>query len=428
MKFMVIGSGAREYMIARSLYEEGNEIICVPGNGDLPSSARKKVSIEDMQGLLALAREEQVDFTIVGPEKPLEQGIVNLFTNAGQKILGPTALAARLETRKDWCRLFLRRHGISQMGFAIFDDPVSAKAYVRQQGAPIVIKAAGLAAGKGSYVVFDLQEAFAVIDKIMVAKVHGNAGKWVVIEEHLPGQELSVVALVDGDDLKVFPVAQDYKRAWARDPRDPKSKEGPNTGGMGAYAPVPVVTPELMGRIKREILEPILEGMAKESRPYRGVLYPGLVLLPNDRLEVYEVNCRFGDPEIVAQLALLESSFTDMICATADGALASLTPQWSSGKAVCVVLASKGYPNGELSLGHPVSGIERAREKGIMVCHAGTEENKGQLVNTGGRVLGLAATASTFSVARELVYTGVREISFSGCWSRDDIAAEVADD
>ena len=427
---LVIGSGGREAAIVNKLADDNaiGHIFCSPGSAGIRAIS-PKVELyagDDLPSLCAFVEREHVDLTLVGPEIPLVDGIVDVFHKAGLRIVGPTKAAAQLEGSKVFCKQLLRDHHIPTAPFEVFDDPHAARQHIYKHGPPIVVKADGLAGGKGVVVARTYEEATDAVNQIMVQHVFGaSAGRRVVIEDCLTGEECSMIALVDGKTIVPFIPAQDYKPALDND-------EGPNTGGMGCYAPVPACTPDIRRQIVQNILSPIVEAMRKRGTPFTGVMYAGLMLTANGP-QVLEINCRFGDPEAQALLALLPVNLLPLLEATADGTLGSLPidalPIWrQKTAAVCLVLAARGYP-GSYQKGLAIAGIDQAQALGVTVLHAGTApapSGDGWVTN-GGRVLNLVATGATFREARDRVYQAAHGITFGGeaPHFRTDIAQRV---
>lgn len=415
MKILVVGGGGREHALVWKLKQSPRvkEIYCAPGNAGISQIATCiHIAAEDNQGLLNFAQKEQIDLTVVGPEIPLTNGIVDLFQREGLKIFGPSKAAAEIEGSKALAKDIMAKYNIPTARYATFEEAEEARAYVRQYGAPCVIKADGLAAGKGVIVAMDDETALAAVDIIMAERAFGKAGDRVVIEEFLQGEEVSILAFVEGETIVPMVASQDHKRVGDQD-------SGPNTGGMGAYAPAPVYTPELAKIVEKEILHPTVKALAAEDRPYRGVLYAGLMVTPQGP-KVLEFNARFGDPETQPVLSLLETDLVDIMEAILEGRLAQQPVQWKDQAAVCVVMAAQGYP-GEYEKGMPISGFEQV-PSGVEVFHAGTTLKDGQVVVAGGRVLGVTATGPDIATAIEQVYQGVKAIHFAGAHYRSDIA------
>ncbi|WP_122626851.1 phosphoribosylamine--glycine ligase [Lucifera butyrica] len=416
MRILVVGSGGREHALAwkLSLSPRVAEVYCAPGNPGIGKIARcVNIDSNDREALCAFAIKNKVDLTVVGPEVPLVNGIVDYFTARGLRIFGPSRQAAQIEGSKTFAKELMQKYHIPTAQFRVFSRAEEARQYVVRQGAPIVIKADGLAAGKGVVVAMTLEEALAAIDRIMQDAVFGEAGRQIVVEEYLTGEEASLLAFTDGYTVSPMVAAQDHKRIFDHD-------RGPNTGGMGAYAPAPVVTPAIQTRIIREILQPTVDAMRQEGCIYQGCLYAGLMITPEGP-KVIEFNARFGDPETQVVLPLLDSDLVNIMEACLDGKLHTADIVWKEEAAVCVVLAAGGYP-GSYAQGDVIHGFERAEAEGACVFHAGTRQQDGQIVTGGGRVLGVTASAASISLAVERVYKAVGKISFTGMQYRTDIA------
>lgn len=416
VKVMVVGGGGREHALIWKIAQSGkvSEIFCAPGNVGIAKLAQcVPIGAEDISALADFAEREKIDLTIVGPEAPLCAGIVDEFQQRGLRIFGPTKAAAEIEGSKVFCRELLAKWDIPSPKFAVFDNPNEAKAYIQSQKAPIVVKAEGLAAGKGSIVCMTLDEALKAVDRIMVKREFGDAGKRVVVEEFLEGREASVMVFTDGRTVKPMLPSRDHKRLLDND-------QGPNTGGMGAYCPVPDIDAALYDQIVETIMKPTIAALAAEGRPYKGVLYGGL-MLTKEGPKVLEFNCRFGDPETQAVLPLLDTDLVEICEAVIEERLHEIDLRWKDGACICVVMASAGYP-GTYEKGKVISGIEEAeREEGVIVFHAGTAFKDGQLVTSGGRVLGVTAVGRDFTEAAEKVYRAVKKIHFEGAHYRSDI-------
>ncbi len=417
MRVLVVGGGGREHAIVWKMRQSRlvSDLFCLPGNPGIAKEARVVPGRpDDVKSIADFAERERIDLTVVGPEAPLVAGLANELQDRGLLVFGPTRESAEIEGSKVFSKEFMSRYGIPTAGFKVFDDYQEALAFVRSADRPLVVKADGLAAGKGVVVAKTVDEAVRALEDIMFHQVYGKAGSRVVIEECLQGEEVSVLAITDGKNVIQLASAQDHKRAYDND-------EGPNTGGMGAYSPAPIYTPELAEKIQREVLIPTVKGMAREGRPYRGVLYAGL-MITRDGPMVLEFNCRFGDPETQAILPRMKSDLVDIMQAAAVGDLANRTLEWRDEAAVCVVMASGGYP-GAYRPGLPITGLEdAARLKDVVVFHAGTGLRDGAMVTVGGRVLGVTALGAGVREAAGLAYHAVDLIKFEGAHFRRDIA------
>lgn len=422
MNILLIGSGGREHALAWKLTQSPRceRLYCAPGNpgiAALPRTACIPTAVLDFAAHRRIIAEKEIGLVVVGPEDPLAAGIADELEQTGAKVFGPKAAAARLEASKSFAKAFMARHGIPTAAYEEFTDAHAASEYVRQHGAPLVIKADGLAAGKGVTVAMDERTALDAIRTIMLDRAFGDAGGRVVIEEFMTGEEASILAFSDGKAVAPLPAAQDHKRVFDND-------QGPNTGGMGAYAPAPVVTPELNAQIQREILEPCIRGMAAEAAPYVGILYAGLMITPAGP-KVVEFNCRFGDPETQALLPLLESDLVDTMLACCDGRLSENRPICRAGACVTIVMASPGYP-GSYPKELEISGLEAAAAvQGVQVFHAGTALKEGKLVTNGGRVLAVSAAADALEDSLARAYQAVSNIHFEGAHYRRDIGARA---
>lgn len=415
MRILVIGSGGREHAIVHKLKQSNrvSEIYCVPGNPGIAELAEcVSLDITDNQALYEFATKKHIDMTVVGPEIPLSNGVVDYFTQRGLKIFGPTQAAARLETSKAFAKLIMEKYNIPTAFFKICKSADEAKAYIRQKGAPIVVKADGLAAGKGVIVALTTDEALQAVDEIMKDKIFGSAGNAIVLEEYLEGEEASLLAFSDGKTVKPMVAAQDHKRVYDND-------EGPNTGGMGAYAPAPVMTEALINQTVETILKPVISAMAQEGTPYKGCIYAGLMITAQGP-KVIEFNARFGDPETQVVLPLLKSDFVDVLSACIDNSLADCKIEWKNQHAVCAIIASEGYP-GSYRKGEKITGVKNI-DKDITVYHAGTAVADDQLYTFGGRVLGVTAVGDDLYQAVEKVYRNIEKIHFNGMHYRKDIA------
>jgi len=417
MRVLVVGGGGREHALAWKLRQSPRvrQVLCAPGNGGIREVATcVPIDAADVHALLAFAQKERVDLTVVGPEAPLAAGIVDLFEMHGLRIFGADRAAAGLEGSKAFAKELMRRHGIPTAAARVFTDPAEARGYLREVGAPVVVKADGLAAGKGVVICRTLGEAEEALRAIMEERIFGSAGERCIVEEFLEGEEASFLAFTDGTTVVPMPASQDHKAVFDGD-------QGPNTGGMGAYSPAPVVTPALQEQVMAEVMVPTVRAMAAEGRPYRGVLYAGLMITAAGP-KVLEYNARFGDPEAQPILARLESDLLPLLEACIDGTLADARPIWRPDAAVCVVLASGGYP-GRYPTGLPIAGLEEAgREEGVVVFHAGTALRDGRVVTAGGRVLGVTARGATIREAVDRGYRAAAKIGFEGLHYRRDIA------
>jgi len=416
MRVLVIGGGGREHALVWKLRQSPrvDRLYCAPGNAGIAEDAEcVPIAADNLKGLVRFAEERRIDLTIVGPELPLTLGLVDRFTAAGLRAFGPTAAAARLEGSKAFAKELLRHERVPTAFFGVFGDPDDAARYVKEVGAPVVVKADGLAAGKGVFICPTVAQALEAVDELMRARLFGDAGSRVVVEEFLAGEEVSFMALTDGTTVLPLATSQDHKRALDGD-------RGPNTGGMGAYSPAPIVTPALRDRIMGEIMEPVVRGLARQGVRYMGVLYAGL-MVEDGHAKVLEFNVRFGDPEAQVLLLRLRSDLLELIERACDGRLAGATVDWDARAAVCVVLAAEGYP-GAVERGRRIEGLDalRAWERGV-VFHAGTKRTDGAPVTDGGRVLGVTARGDTIEQAVAEAYAAVGHISWPGMHYRRDI-------
>lgn len=414
MKVLVVGGGGREHALVWKLAQspEVTGLYCAPGNAGIAQLARcVPIKAEDIESLVDFARTESIDLTVVGPEAPLAAGLVDAFAAAGLLAFGPTRRAAAIEGSKVWAKELMARHAIPTAAFAVFADLAAALDYVAGTSGPWVIKADGLAAGKGVVVAEERREAQAALRAMMAERVFGAAGERVVIEEKLAGEEVSVLAVTDGHDLLLLPAAQDHKRAFDGD-------AGPNTGGMGAYAPCPMLTPELAAAVEEKVFRRLLTALAAEGIVYRGVIYAGLMLTGRGPM-VLEFNCRFGDPEAQPLLLGLEGDLLPVLYGAARGDLAGARLAWGGGSCACVVLASEGYP-GAYRTGYEIT-LPPALPEGVVLFHAGTAVREGKLVTAGGRVLGITAKGASLAEALAKCYTVAAEVNFTGKHYRRDI-------
>lgn len=416
MRILVIGGGGREHALVWKLSQspEVEEIYCIPGNPGIAALAHcVDMDITNNAALVRFAREQNIGLTVVGPEIPLVNGICDTFSRQGLAVFGPSQAAAQIEGSKTFAKDLMQKYGIPSARYATFTSAEEAKAYIREQGAPIVVKADGLAAGKGVVVALTVDEAVAAVDTMMTERIFGDAGTVLVIEEFMEGEEASLLAFTDGYTILPMVAAQDHKRIFDND-------EGPNTGGMGTYAPAPVVTEALKQQIVREVLQPAVEAMRKEGCLYKGCLYAGLMITAEGP-KVVEFNARFGDPETQVVLPLLKTDLLTVLLACVNGTLADTPIEWAEEAAVCVVLAAGGYP-GWYQKGHVISGLEHAEQQGALIFHAGTASDKGSVVTAGGRVLGVTAVGGSIAAAVDKVYGAIPEIQFSDMHYRRDIA------
>ena len=420
LNILVVGSGGREHALAWKLAQSSRagKLFCAPGNAGIARQAEcVPISVMDLAGLADFAAEQKIGLTVVGPEAPLAAGIVDVFKGRGLRVFGPTRGAALLEGSKVWCKEVLARHEIPSGCFISFDEAEEALSYVEAQAFPLVVKADGLAAGKGVTIAQSLEEAQEAIRDAMVRGLFGEAGRRVLIEEYLEGPEVSVEAISDGQNLYPLPSAQDHKRVFDND-------EGPNTGGMGCYSPVPMLTEELFEEAMESIMRPTVRAMAAEGRPYVGCLYGGLILT-DEGLKALEFNCRFGDPESQVILPTMRGDLLDLLEAASEGQLPEPQPG-QNGAAACVVMASGGYP-GEYETGELIHGLEALENRDeVVVFHAASKQTDEGLITAGGRVLGVTGLGETLSQAIDTAYEAVNRVSFEGAHWRTDIGSRAA--
>jgi len=416
MKVLVIGGGGREHALAWKVCQSAyvSRVLCAPGNAGIAEVADVvPIAADDISALLRFARDERIDLTVVGPELPLTLGIVDEFQKHGQRVFGPNRAAAQLEGSKAFTKDLLRRANIPTGFFSTFADVDEARRYIAEVGAPIVVKADGLAAGKGVLICNDIKEAQQAVEEILVGRLFGDAGRQVVIEEFLEGEEVSFIALTDGTTVLPLATSQDHKRINDGD-------TGPNTGGMGAYSPAPVMTPELHEQVMETIMQPTIDALRAAKIDYRGVLYAGL-MLTDQGPKVLEYNSRFGDPECQTLMVRLKSDLVDLMQACIDGRLGEQTIVWDPRAAACVILAALGYP-GTHEKGKVIRGLDALRDwQGGVVFHSGTAQRNEQVVTNGGRVLGVTALGTTIEAAVAAAYRVVEQIHWDGMHFRRDI-------
>jgi phosphoribosylamine--glycine ligase len=420
MKILLVGGGGREHSMAWKIKQSPlvEELICAPGNAGIEEVARcVDVPADDVQGLLKLAKEEKVDLTVVGPEMALSLGIVDAFHDEGLKIFGPHKDAAQLEGSKAFSKELMKQNNIPTAFFSTFTDPEDAARYIQEVGAPIVVKADGLCGGKGVIVCQTDEEALDAVNLIMINESYGDAGTKIVVEECLQGEEASYLVFTDGRDILPMPTSQDHKPVLDGD-------KGPNTGGMGAYSPAPVVTGKLEKQILEEVMRPTIRAMAEAGTPYRGVLYAGL-MIEDGKAKVLEFNCRFGDPEAQPLLMRMKSDIVPVLLAVAEGDLSGVKLEWDSRATVCVVMAAKGYPK-NYKKGLTISGLDKAAEiPDTVVFHAGTRTSGNKVITDGGRVLGVTSLGETISAAIDRAYSAVECITWKDVHYRKDIGMKA---
>lgn len=417
MKVLVVGSGGREHAMVWKLAQSRHvdKIYCTPGNAGIAEIAECiDVDSSDFDALVDFVRYEWIDLTIVGPEDPLSKGIVDAFEKEGRRIVGPSKAAARIESSKVFAKEFMRRHRIPTAEYKVFTSYLHAEDYVRMKGAPIVIKADGLAAGKGVIVASTVDEAIDALRLIMKDKAFGDAGNRVIVEDCLQGEEASFMVFTDGKTIVPMASSQDHKRVFDND-------EGPNTGGMGAYSPAPVITKELEFTVMETVMKPVIEGLKSEGIKYKGILYAGL-MIKGGHPYVLEFNCRLGDPETQPVFSRLNTDIMDIAIAITDGKLSEINIEWKDDASVCVVLASKGYP-GKYEKGKLISGLNDVKKMdNVFVFHSGTTFNNNGIVTNGGRVLGVTALGRDIKAAKDKAYEAIKKIHFEGMHYRKDIA------
>ena len=419
MRILLIGGGGREHALAWKLVQSPNveKLYAAPGNPGMALLQKCEcinLNVDDLEGVADYAEEKSIDLTVVGPEAPLVAGLADVFKRRGLPVFGPSKAAAQLEGSKAFSKELMAKYNIPTAFFKICEDIEAATAYVEEKGAPLVVKADGLAAGKGVVVAMTKQEALDAIDDMMGDHKFGAAGARVVLEEYMEGEEASLLAFTDGKTVVPMIAAQDHKRVFDGD-------EGPNTGGMGTYAPAPVMTDILRLKATELVLKPVVAAMAKEGTPYQGCLYAGL-MIKGDSVKVVEFNCRFGDPETQVVLPLLDGDLAEIMLACATGTLDKVEVAWHDKAAVCVVMASGGYPE-SYEKGKEITGLAAAEEdKDVVVFHAGTKEADGKIVTSGGRVLGVTAVDASIKAARDRAYAAVEKIAFEKNFYRKDIA------
>lgn len=420
MKVLVIGSGGREHAMVWKIAQSPlvEEVFCAPGNAGIAGQATcVSLKVDDIDGLLAFAQQKQIDLTVVGPELPLTLGVVDRFRAAGLTIFGATRAAAQIEGSKSFSKDLMAKYGVPTASYGTFTDCDEAVAFIKQQGAPIVVKADGLAAGKGVILADTVEQAVAAVESILCEGAFGSAGARVVIEEFLEGEEASFLAFTDGERIVPLASSQDHKAAYDGD-------TGPNTGGMGAYSPAPVVTPAIHDKIIEQVLKPTIAGMAAEGCAYSSILYAG-VMIKDGELKVLEFNARFGDPETQPLLARLKSDIVPVLLACARGDLSGVELEWHDKAAVCVVMASGGYP-GDYAKGHAIDGLDVAAGiEDLVVFHAGTTLQDDSIVTSGGRVLGVTGLGTTVAEAIERAYQGVKTINWKDVHYRSDIGRKA---
>ncbi|PMP69184.1 MAG: phosphoribosylamine--glycine ligase [Thermodesulfobacterium geofontis] len=417
MRVLVLGGGGREHTICYVLSKSPKleKLFCIPGNGGISEIAEttENISVTDFENIARFCKEKRIDLVIPGPEEPLVKGLRDNLEKEGIKVFGPDSFSSLIEGSKSFAKEIMNKAGIPTARFEVFDEPSKAKAYIEKKGAPIVVKADGLCAGKGVFVCETKEEAIKAVEKIMEEKIFGEAGNKIIIEEKLVGEEASYIVITDGFNFKTLPTSQDHKRLLDND-------EGPNTGGMGAYSPTPLIDQELKKRIEEKIVAPTLKALEREGHPYLGFLYAGLMIVDKEPY-VLEFNCRLGDPEAQVILPRIENDFLEIIEAVLEGNLNKVDLKEKEGAAVCVVMASKGYP-GKYEKGKKIEGLDKALQiPGVIVFHAGTKKINNEFYTSGGRVLGITALDKDIPSAIEKAYKAVSMIHFEGVHYRKDI-------
>lgn len=420
MKVLIIGSGGREHTLIWKINQSPkvSQIYCAPGNAGISQLAQCiNIDADNIEKLADFVQKKKIDLTVVGPELPLSKGIVNEFNKKNLRIFGPSQEATEIESSKVFSKHLMKKYNIPTANYEVFKNSEKALDYIKQQTFPLVIKADGLAAGKGVFIIKNLEQAKDALDILMKEKKFGEAGRQVVIEEFLEGEEISILAFCDGKTIIPMISSQDHKKIFDND-------QGPNTGGMGAYSPVPFYTTEIKEKVCIEILKPTVKGLRNEGKEYKGVLYAGLILTKNGP-KVLEFNARFGDPETQVVLPGLKTDLVDILNAVIEETLHKINIEWEDNAAVCVVVASGGYP-GKYQKGKPISGLERLKKmKNIIAFHAGTKFQDEEVVTSGGRVLGITTWDDTISKAKEKAYEGVEKIYFEDMYYRKDIASKT---
>jgi len=420
MKVLVIGSGGREHALVWKINQSPkvSKIYCAPGNAGISQLAQCiNIGPDKIMELADFAQKAKIDLTVVGPELSLSLGIVDEFTKRELKIFGPTKIAAEIESSKAFSKYMMKKYNIPTADYSIFTDNKEALAYIKKRQFPLVLKADGLAAGKGVFIVYNIKEAETSLDSLMNKKIFGDAGRQVIVEDYLEGEEVSVLAFSDGENVVPMVSSQDHKKIYDHD-------RGPNTGGMGAYSPVPFYDENSKNKVLKGVLKPIIEGLKKEGREYKGVIYAGLVFTKNG-IKVLEFNARFGDPETQVLLPGLETDIVEIFMAVVDGRLPKIDIKWKNKPTVCVIAASGGYP-AEYQKGKRICGLEKLKNKDdVFAFHAGTKYQEEKMVTFGGRVLGITAWAENIREAKKKAYEGMEKIYFEDMYYRKDIALKA---